>query len=205
MSRIRTVPAWLALSGLLLLAGCAAGGAQATRFYVLDALGADTVALVGSGRDAPPALDLAALRMPQYLERPQIVTRSRGSRLDLAEYDQWGGNLGKNIGRVLAQNLSRLMATPDVTLFSRRPATPADLRLEVDVLQFERDADGRVVLDTQWRLTGGESAALVRTSRFTSAVLEADSGMDRTVAAMSAMVAELSRVIAAAVLERAVR
>jgi len=197
----------LALCGALLLTGCVTTASPVTRFYVLDALGADTVALAGAEREPPLALDLSPLRLPQYLERPQIVSRSAGSRLELAEYDQWGGNLAKNMGRVLAQNLSRLLATPDVTMLSRRPATPADLRIEVDVMQFERGADGRVLLEAQWRLAGGsgQGNALVRTSRFVSDAVETGGGMDQTVAAMSALVAELGRAIATAVLARAER
>ena len=60
----------------------------------------------------PEAVDVAvvvaSVRLPQYLERPQIVTRSGDNRLQLAEFDQWGGNLYQDMTRVLAQNLARL-------------------------------------------------------------------------------------------------
>ena len=121
----------------LLVTGCVTGEEVSTRFWLLSPLPASTVALEAP-REPALALDIAALRLPQYLQRPQLVTRSTDNEVVLAEYEQWGGNLAKNMMRVLAQNLSRLLSTPEITLFSRRPARTSDLRIEIDVLQFEQ-------------------------------------------------------------------
>ena len=60
----------------LLLSACSTGKQAQTRFYVLDSMPAGVSALDGATRDPPLAVNIAALRLPQYLERPQIVTRS---------------------------------------------------------------------------------------------------------------------------------
>ena len=203
---MRSTMAWPALAlALALLTGCATGESTATRFYVLDALPGDSQALSEARREPPIAVDIAALRLPQYLERPQIVTRSARNELALAEYHQWGGNLAKNVTRVLARNLALLLGTSEVTVFSRRPPAPADVRVEVDVMQFERGPDRRVLLAAQWRLRAGADGAprLARISELVSEPLDAAAGMDATVAAMSALLGELSRVIARAVAEQA--
>jgi hypothetical protein len=196
--------AWPALA-LALLAGCATSESTTTRFYVLDALPGDSAALSEARREPPIAVDIAALRLPQYLERPQIVTRSARNELALAEYHQWGGNLAKNVTRVLARNLALLLGTAEITVFSRRPPTPADVRVEVDVMHFERGPDRRVLLSAQWRLRAGADGAprLARISELVSEPLDAAAGMDATVAAMSALLGELSREIARAVAEQA--
>jgi len=186
----------------LLFAGCAGGDRPSTRFYVLSALPESTPALPGARREPPLALDIAPVRLPQYLARPQIVTRTADNEIALAEYHQWGGNLAKNMMRVLARDLSRLLATPEITLFSRRPPAPADARIEIEVLEFERGADLRVRLTAQWRLRhGGDGApALARISERVSEALPVDADMAATVAAMSALLGELSRELAGAVL-----
>jgi hypothetical protein len=198
--------AWPALAiALALLAGCATSESTTTRFYVLDALPGDSAALSEARREPPIAVDIAALRLPQYLERPQIVTRSARNELALAEYHQWGGNLAKNVTRVLARNLALLLGTAEITVFSRRPPTPADVRVEIDVMQFERGPDRRVLLSAQWRLRAGADGTphLARISERVSEPLDAAAGMDATVAAMSALLGELSREIARAVAEQA--
>lgn len=189
----------LALS-VALLSGCSTGKAPDTRFYVLSELAGETTALAEARREPPLAVDIAALRVPQYLERPQIVTRSAHNELTLEEYHQWGGNLAKNITRVLARNLSLLLATPEITVFSRRPPAPADVRVEIDVLQFERGPDRRVLLSAQWRLRAGVDGAprLARISDLASEPLAETAGIDASVAAMSALLGELSTIIARA-------
>ena len=73
----------------------------------------------------------------------------------MAEYQQWGGNLRKNMIRVLSQNLSRLLDTPHVTMAPFRPPVPPDFRIEVEIMRFEADEKGRVWLTVHWRLSNG--------------------------------------------------
>ena len=185
------------------LSGCLTGKQPQTRFYVLDPMPASEAALAGAARSPSLAVDIAALRLPQYLERPQIVTRAANNELKLAEYHQWGGNLAKNIMRISARNLARLLDTAQITIFSRRPPTAPDVRIEINVLQFERGPDMRVVLSAQWRiLTGSEGTLKVaRISELYSEPLAAEAPIDATVRAMSQLIAKLDHEIAVAILE----
>ncbi len=185
----------------LLLSACSTGKQAQTRFYVLDSMPAGVSALDGATRDPPLAVNIAALRLPQYLERPQIVTRSANNELKLAEYHQWGGNLAKNMMRVTARNLARLLDTAHITIFSRRPPKAPDIRLEIDVLQFERGPDTRVLLSAQWRILGAGDGIpkVARISDLYSEPLAADATIDKTVGAMSELMGRLNREIAIAI------
>lgn len=185
------------------LSGCLTGKQPQTRFYVLDPMPASEPALAGATRSPPLAVDIAALRLPQYLERPQIVTRAANNELKLAEYHQWGGNLAKNIMRISARNLARLLDTAQITIFSRRPPTAPDVRIEINVLQFERGPDARVVLSAQWRILAGREGSLkiARISELYSEPLPAKAPVDATVRAMSKLIAALDREIALAIIE----
>ena len=94
----KPVVATLALVAAL-AAGCSS--APTTRYYVVTPLAAAAAAPVPG-----PSVVVAGVRLPQYLERPQLVTRSGDSQLELQEFHQWGGNLAKDLTRVLAAHLN---------------------------------------------------------------------------------------------------
>ncbi len=201
MSRDPLTRVFVLLAGVLSLAGCLSKESPPTRYYVLEAMPATTAPLVTPGAARPLAVDLATLRLPRYLDRPQIVTRVQAGRLELDEYHQWGDNLAKNIQRVLARNLSLLLASSDVTAFTRRPSGPLDARVDIEIAQFERGPDGRVQLSAQWWLRPRDDAgrAMAYTTDLASAPLAATDGMDATVAAMSELLGRFSSVIATAI------
>ncbi len=179
---------------LCVLTGCASS-VSSTKFYLLSALPATDK----PAAESDTAVEINILPLPQYLDRPQIVFRSNENRIALAEFDQWGGNLGKNIARTMSQNLTMLLHSPYVTTAPQRLARQPQFRVDVEVLQFERDAQQRVVLDLRWSITDERVSPprmttvnkLVRSH----AVVE-HGGFDATVAAMSGLLGDVTRDIA---------
>ena len=193
---------WTCLAAGLLLSGCVAGGDRVTQFYTLESLApprqpSATGAKAGT---APLAVEVAALRLPQYLERPQIVTRRDGNRLFLSEFNQWGGNLQKDLMRTMALNFSLLLDTPQVSITPYHPPTPPDYRVEVEIMRFEQEENGEVTLLAQWRLLQRQAKEAVAT-RMTTLSGTPSSSTDAyagTVATMSRLWGELCTIIAQA-------
>ena len=180
---------------LLGLSGCA--GSPPTRFYVLPSLpGAET---------APPAaprdltLGVGPVTLPSYLDRAQIVTRASRARLVLGEFDQWAAPLHDVITRTLAENLSLLIPTDRALLHPWARTTELDYQVTVEVMQFDADPSGEVVLAARWRLLSPDEKELVmRQARFTAAVGGQD--YEATVLAMGRTLEALSQDMAAALL-----
>ncbi len=133
---------------VLLLAAC---GSTPTRYFVLTPSAKPLAAPM-----ADLSIEINMLRLPKYLDRPQIVSHSGDNELALAEHAQWGGKLRDNMMRLLAKNLSRALGTTQIAIAPYRPGEPATVRVMVEVLRFERMADGVVQLDAQWRLIAGK-------------------------------------------------
>lgn len=194
---------WLSLLALTSLVACSAlPSAQEpdTNFYVLGSVPANAARLAGAPADPALVIDLAAVRLPQYLQRSQVVTRVDENRLSLSEFEQWGGSLEKNMMRALAANLGVLLGTPDVHMEARRLPGGVDARVEVEVMQFERGPDGRALLAAQWRVLDNDEKPL--TSKITnlrSAPVGALDTMQTTISAMTELLAELSVQIATAI------
>ena len=200
--------------GAIVLLSLAPGGCSntpPTRFYVLSAMADRAAAVPGKGT----AIGIGPVTLPQYLNRPQIVTRSGGNQLAVAEFDQWGGDLNDNVSRVLAANLSSLLETDRVSLYPWKDEAPIDYQVTIDVVSFERGADGSSVLSAYWSVVDPRSgkAKLMRRSSYRDG---SDTGpgaapgtgtsqsggtppYDAIVAAMSRNLEALSRDIASAI------
>ncbi len=194
-----------ALAALVLLAGCSSG--PATRFYTLAAVAeAPPVAANGAAPRAarPVTLVITDLRLPQYLDRPQIVTRGSDHRLRMTEHQQWGGNLRDDMTRVLAENLGRQLPGHRVLAAPTHMALQPDYRIEVDVQRFEREADGSVRLAARWWLTRGPDGALLAGpgASFTGAPVGEDD-YEALARAMSAVFGDLAQAIADSIRARA--
>lgn len=201
-NRIRPVIGGLCIA---LLAGCLGAPAPLTRYYVLNpTTGGDALVADASAR-RELSVEIASLHLPQYLERPHLVTREGDNRLVLAEFHQWGGNLRKDMVRVLSQNLSRLLATPKISVSPYGSLEAPDFRLYVDVHRFEWAADGRIHLSARWRVAGGRDARplTTRISELESAAVISSGDFETAVGAMGTVLGELSRVIGAEILAHA--
>src|SRR5262249_10123675 len=101
----------------LLCGGCSLGRQQPqTRLYVLTALLAtDQASQVATSHSDP--IGVGPVTLPQYTNRLQIVTGNTGQELRRAPFDNWAEPLENNFARVLAENLSLLLATDQVVIF----------------------------------------------------------------------------------------
>ena len=116
------------------------------------------------------------------------------------ELHRWGGSLEDDFRRVLGENLTQLLGTGRVLLYSGALRYPVDLRVAVDVLSFEGTAQGEAVLKVRWTLLepNADRALLVRESSYSAkaqspgsaAMVEA---MSRTLGAFSRDLAEAIR------------
>ena len=195
------IPRLLLLSALLplVLAACSN---QPTRLYVLTA----TTDKPASTSPTGVAVGIGPISLPKYLDRPEIVTRIEPNSLDQANFDQWGGDLNDNITRVLATNLSNLLATDRVSLFPWQTGAPVDYQVTLDISRFEQDKDGNTVLNAFWSIVNPTDGTvlLMRRSSYTQpagAPASSDSArpFDAQAAAMSRDLASLSHDIATAI------
>ena len=180
--------AWVLLL-LTSLGGCATS--PAVRFFGLTPVEAPS-----AQADAGVIVGIGPLSVADYLNRPQIVSRSRAPELKVDEFNRWAEPLDEAIPRVVTLNVSRLTKQSAViqlpTVSSLRPA----YRVVGSVARFDVDAAGLAVLEVQWgvddldQLVSGPHSA--RYARQAARPGEPDS----EVAALNELLAEFSGDIA---------
>lgn len=195
-SRFLRTSAWLALS-VLLLGGC--GSTRPSKFYVLHSL-----SMGGAEKPLGPAgvtgveytIGVGPVKIPEYLDRQEIVTRAGANRLDLAEFDRWAEPLESNVARVLAENLSFILGTDRVRLFPWVGSTKVDYQVVVDLNRFDGTSEGKAILAAHWSILEGEKRKVLvtRKSHFAESADRAD--FESMVSAQSRLLGHLSREIA---------
>jgi uncharacterized protein len=177
---------------ILLLGGCSSPDA---RFYVLT----DTATPAQPPADTATgiaAIGIGPVELPEYLDRPQIVTRTDQNELQLAEFDKWAAPLKDNVIQVLAQNLGAFSPGNKVTVYPWKRATPLDYQVTIKITRFDRTVDGDSVLNAHWAvLTGdGGKELAAHDARYTER--PAGAGSRATVAAMNRSLERFSQDIA---------
>jgi uncharacterized lipoprotein YmbA len=168
-----------------------------TMFYTLvTAAGPPKARRPGKGL----VVGLGPITLPQYLDRPDIVTREGANQMRLAEFHQWAQPLEPMLTQIMAEDLLVLLGAEDVIPVPQRRDVPLDQVVEADVNRFEADEAGEVVLDARWRVYRGDDDTLTTSGR--SLITEQGAPVpdyDAIVAAMSRAVGQLSAEIAFAI------
>ncbi len=181
----------MVLGGCLSLGG---GTEEPIRFYALRSLAEGPF-----GELSPQAggltLGVSPVRVPAYLQRPQIVTRRGGNELLLGEFDRWAEPLEAGLGRVVGENLAALMPQVRVVGHPWRRSGAPDYRLVLELRRLEGREDGGVDLEARWALLTPDGREVGR-GLFTGSRKVRGSGYEEVVEGMSRGVADLSREIA---------
>jgi len=182
---------------LIFAAGCAR--TKPAKFYTLNPLDVANIASRAEEMDSGVALGIGPISFPDYLDRPQIATRNSRNALAFAEFNRWAGSLKEDFSRVLAENISMLLATDRISLFPWKSATPIDYRITANVIRFEGQTAGNVTLKARWSVldSSGEIVLAMKMSSFTESV--GGGNYEALVAAQSRALESLSREIAEAI------
>ena len=186
---------------LATLLGCAT--TTPSRFYTLTPMkGSDASAGVIPVEEGA-VLALGPVRLPEYLDRPQIATRSEGNEVRLHETERWAGSLQEDVSRVLVENLSALLAGKRVAVVRwtsmMQTMAPFRNRLAIEILRFEGPVGGTVVLKARYALLGADGKKVISAGESTVREPAGGSDYESLVAAMSRALAAFSKEIAAAV------
>ncbi|BBA33564.1 uncharacterized protein sS8_1606 [Methylocaldum marinum] len=139
---------------ILSLTACIGGKTPPPKFYLLEPISSiEYQASAGVGQN--PVVYLKPVRIPHYVDRPQIVTSTARNAYELSEFHRWAESLDHNIGRVLARNFGILV--PAEVRFSNPPTSDGrtNFRVSVEILEFHADPKRQAGLTAQWRIARG--------------------------------------------------
>jgi uncharacterized protein len=137
---------------LIILVGCASS--PPSRFYLLSPLSNESRKSHSSNDAKCVSISIGHVRLPEYANRPQIVTRTSQNELSRSQFDMWAEPLQDTFARVMAENLTQLLCTKRVYLPWMRSIKP-DYIVEVEVIGLNGNLGATAFLQVEWTLRGG--------------------------------------------------
>jgi hypothetical protein len=105
------------------------------------------------------SIGIGPVNFPVTLERPQIVTRLSPNRIELSEFNRWGGDLRQDFLNVLAQNVSMISESEQVFKYALSDNIKPSYSVKLDVHQFDGNLGKYVILNVSWMVieSGGRA------------------------------------------------
>jgi uncharacterized protein len=148
----KTVLGWMCVATI----GCSplAPRPDLSKFYLLAPIASATAATPTNGN---LVIGVGPVDFPEYLRRPDIVTRTSPTEIDVSNNNLWGEPLDKNFNRVLRENLSILLNTQSIKAFPWPRDTNVNYQVKVNVQRFEKTSAGQSEMIVQWAIEDGHS------------------------------------------------
>jgi len=199
--RKRYLGPWIGAALILagLAAGCVnlgTGTERLPRFFVLAAMASDAER-VSFTRPESLTIGVGPLTFPDYLDRPQLVTRAGASEINLAPFANWAEPLKANVVRVMVENVSTITGTGAVYRFPWRVGHAPQFQLQMEIDRFDAAPREDAVLVVSWEWLDQDAQPL--TPRMRSVLHQAVQGDsdEAIVAAMSRLLHDFSRLATA--------
>jgi uncharacterized lipoprotein YmbA len=199
MRRRLSVTVIAAALGMLAAGGCFSPRPDPSKFFVLAPVGAaapNSIAPAGLSASSSPTIGIGPIKLPEYLDRDEVVTRVAPNRLELSEQDRWAEPLDNNFKQVLAQDLTQLLGTHSITFYPWAGTTRVDYQVRIDVYRFETDPAANAHLIAHWQVLDASGKLLYAND---SNLSEQAQPGEPVAAALSRTVDGLARQIASAI------
>jgi uncharacterized lipoprotein YmbA len=125
------------------------------RFFVLRSLAEPPAALTSAPRTG--LVGVLSVRLPGYLDRPQLVTEMGADQVKVDEYARWAEPFPAAVTRTLAENLAILLPEDRVVRYPWPVSESTPWRVSVELRVLAPQGDGTVRLEGRWALLPDDS------------------------------------------------
>ncbi len=181
----------------LSVSGCSS---KPTKFYVLTSL-AEVDNIPNSLSGDTLSIGIGPIKLPDYVNRPQIVTKNGGNELVIDEFHRWAESLNNNVSRVLSDNFATLLGTEKINTYPWNRFVPIDYQVAIDVTRFDSVIGEEATIEARWSLLTDRGRKEIMRKRSKISKIPAADNYDAIVVAESEALAELSQEIADAINE----
>jgi len=154
--RINSCMIMIGVCFVLVLSSCiSVPNSPAPRFYALQAVNENQVTKkINIASDV--LIGVGPIKIPEYLDRPQIVTQGKEKTLKFAQFDRWGESLDLGVARLIGENLAVILPGAKFTLYPWNLSIPVKYQVVVEIVKLDSELDKDLVLVAQWLIIDAE-------------------------------------------------
>jgi len=176
---------------VFLILSCAKSS-KPVEYYMLDAsVGIDNNQTLKG--DEGPMIGLGPIRLPEYLDRFQMVVAVSQNKYKLIDGHRWAEKLDQNISLALFKTLPGQLGTDKMIRYPWPQRPGVDFQVKIDILELNVDQDGQSQLVAQWSIKSKDKTILNKRSTFTAQASTTD--IDKMVQAQSECLTQLGQEI----------
>ena len=180
----------------LSIIACVGRQSAPTQFYMINPVPPTSVDQTRMMEPEIVLVSLDPVEIPQYLNRPQIVTNMDGVEYHLDEFNQWLEPLSDTLTRVIAENLAEMLVEQPIDVISMERPVETDFSITVQILRLDGNPGKEMVLIARWTLFDQAEDVLSLTERFVGQEKMADDSYESLVSSQNRLIESLSREIA---------
>jgi hypothetical protein len=173
----------------VIAAGCASAP---SKFYTLNST---------AKNDGSPAANYSVVvgpvSVPAEVDRPQFTVQVAPNQVAVDEFNRWAAPLNENIARVVAEDLTMLLGTSQVSTLPLANFEPA-YRVSIEVQQFESVPGKSATVEAVWVVKKAADKVSLSGHTLATEPVSGD-GFDALAAAHSRALTKVSADIAAAI------
>jgi uncharacterized lipoprotein YmbA len=183
----------------LLICGCLSlpnsPSSPTPRFFMLSAMNETQVSkkIMTSG----VIIGVGPVKIPEYLNRPQMVTRDKEGILKFDEFDRWGESLDIGLARLIREDLTVMLPGEKLTLYPWNPSIAVKYQVVAEVVQLDSELDRDMHFVVQWMIIDVQNSKtiIIKRSEFRTAIIPQNyAGIAKTLstacASLSAQIAD---------------
>ena len=191
---------WM-VSLLVLLAAC--GSSPKTDFYMLNA---DQESVMQSANlSTGPAVGVWQVKLPDLLDRSEIVTRENQFKIGMADFSWWAGDLSENMTLLMVTQLSQQLQSNRVVTSPWPSYRKIDYQVITRLERFDGELGGEVVLRGLWSLLDGDGTKELSRQVFEFKTNTVDLTYQEMVAAMSRLTVQLAQQLTDGIIDQEAR
>ncbi|MCK5086348.1 MAG: membrane integrity-associated transporter subunit PqiC [Melioribacteraceae bacterium] len=195
MNKVKKIIMLILVPAFVFLQSC---GSASSNFYLLTPIDDSELPSESNVQvDNGISIGIGSLEFPDYLDRPQMAEFKSANQLEYDEFNRWAEPLIENFKRVLTQNLSMMIPTNNIYIFTWQEETPKTYQITLEVTRFDKGADSLVTLNVRWSTSLNHRKDFLMTKYSTYSQKVNTKGYSEMVSVMSNLVAMLSKDIAA--------
>jgi uncharacterized lipoprotein YmbA len=169
------------------------------RFYMLQAVDGNQVSKK-TNIASDVVIGVGPVKIPEYQDRPQIVTQDKEKMLKFAQFDRWGEPLDLGMTRLIGENLTVMLPEAKFTLYPWNSSVPVKYQVVVEIVQLDSNLDKDMFLVAQWLVIDVQNAKtmIIKRSEFRQSIVPQNySGLAKTLGmACASLSSEIAEAIA---------